>query len=90
MKKLSISEAKNKLPGIIHEVEMGESIQLTRHGQPAALIISIEEYRLLVSRRKSFSDAIASFRDGLSKDSFIEDDILTDLRAKDQGREVLL
>ena len=66
MKKLSISEAKNKLPGIIHEVEMGESIQLTRHGQPAALIISIEEYRLLVSRRKSFSDAIASFRDGLN------------------------
>lgn len=37
MKKLSISEAKNKLPGIIHEVEMGESIQLNRHGQPAAL-----------------------------------------------------
>ncbi len=89
MKKLSISEAKNKLPRIIHDVEMGESIQLTRHGQPAALIISIA-YQLLVSRRKSFSDAIASFRDGLSKDSFIEDDILTDLRATDPGREVLL
>jgi len=90
MKKLSISEAKNKLPGIIHEVEMGESIQLTRHGQPAVWILSIEEYQLLISRRKSFSDAIATFRDGLSKDSFIEDDILTDLRAKDPGREVLL
>lgn len=44
---ISIAEAKNKLPSIIHYVEKGPNIQLTRRGKPVAVLLSIREYKRL-------------------------------------------
>ena len=31
-RRVSVAEAKNKLPAIIHEVEKGSIVEITRHG----------------------------------------------------------
>ena len=55
-RRYSIAEARNNLPGIVHEVEKGESIELTRRGKPVAVIVSIEEYQRLRPRKRDFVD----------------------------------
>jgi prevent-host-death family protein len=46
-KQFSIAEAKNRLPTIVHSVENGPSVELTRRGKPVAVILSIQEYERL-------------------------------------------
>jgi prevent-host-death family protein len=38
-KQYAIVDAKNKLPSLIHSVETGQAVKLTRHGKPAAGIL---------------------------------------------------
>lgn len=40
MTTLTISEARAHLPAILDQVAAGEEITITRHGQPAAVVIS--------------------------------------------------
>jgi antitoxin Phd len=63
----SIAKAKDKLPSIIHEVEDGTSVRLTRYGRPVAIIMSIEEYEQSVVRGNDFWDELMSFRNSLKK-----------------------
>ena len=35
---VSVAEAKNRLPELIHAVEQGETVVITRHGKPVAQI----------------------------------------------------
>ena len=37
----TISHLKNHLPEIVHDVESGNDVQITRHGKPVAVIISL-------------------------------------------------
>lgn len=45
MSEATISHLKNHLPEIVHNVEKGEDIQITRHGKPVAVIVSLERYK---------------------------------------------
>jgi antitoxin (DNA-binding transcriptional repressor) of toxin-antitoxin stability system len=40
-KRFTISEAKNNLPAIVHSVETGPSVKLTRRGRPVAVLLLI-------------------------------------------------
>ena len=44
---VSIADAKNNLPRLIHEAEEGGAIELTRRGKPVAVIVSMAQYRKL-------------------------------------------
>ena len=57
-KQFSIAEAKNRLPTLVHYVEKGPSVKLTRWGKPVAVLLSIEEYEILQYKllNKIFSD----------------------------------
>jgi prevent-host-death family protein len=39
-RQVSIAEAKNRLPAIVHQVEKGSGVQLTRYGKPVAVLLS--------------------------------------------------
>lgn len=56
MKILSIAEAKNTLPELIHQVERGEPIQIARRGQVVAALLSEVEYQRLKSAAAASSD----------------------------------
>ena len=68
-KEFSIAEAKSKLPSLIHSVEEGPSVKLTRHGRPVAVLVSIREYERLNQRREGFWAALTAFRKAMEKES---------------------
>ena len=56
----SIAEAKNKLTAIIHAVENGPAVKLTRYGRPVAVLLSASEYdRLRGGQGKFWSELVA-------------------------------
>ena len=61
-KTYSIAEAKSHLSRLVHQVEEGAPVELTRRGRPVAVLLSIQEYKRLQTPRKSSWDAVEKFR----------------------------
>jgi antitoxin Phd len=69
-KQYSIAQAKDRLPSIVHEVEHGQPVEITRRGKPVAIVMSLEEYRRVAGRpTKSFGEAFEEFRKSVDLDS---------------------
>ncbi len=66
MQSVSVAVAKDRLPYFLHLVEQGETIQVTRHGKPIAMIIRTEEDGEQVPT--SFDIAYAKFRKQLDEE----------------------
>lgn len=87
-KQLSIAEAKKRLPAIVHGVEEGEAVELTRRGRPVAVIISSREYKLLTQSGEGYWSAVNNFRQTLAQEDFtIADADFAGLRDQSSGRE---
>ena len=85
----SIAEAKTRLPSIVHEVEEGPSVRLTRHGKPVAVLMSIREYEQMRQKQGNFWNSLLSFRKTLANEGVeISDADLSGLRDLSPGREV--
>ena len=88
-KQFSISEAKNRLPALVHDIENGPAVQLTRHGKPVAVLISISQYKRLVSRPKNFWATLCAFRETTDIGTLLSsDDTFFDRRDQSPGRSV--
>ena len=84
----SIAEAKNKLPSIIHSVEKGPSVKLTRHGKPVAVLLSIQEYERLSLKKQEFWRALKIFRKLMEKENIVISNAdFKRLRDSSPGRE---
>mgnify|MGYP001590593422 CR=1 FL=1 len=89
MRTLSIAEARNRLPAIVHEVESGPAVRLVRHGQPVAVIVSALEYERLAQGQGGFWEAVQAFRAARTGGAeWLEEPDLADLRDQTTGREV--
>jgi len=87
----SIAEAKNKLPAIIHAVEKGAPVKLTRHGRPVAVLLSIEEYEKLSYKKEGYWRALRTFRRLVENEGVVfSDEDFKSLRDRSGGREVEL
>lgn len=85
----SISEAKNRLPHIVHDVEAGTPVTFTRHGKPVAVILSVREYERLNQKKDDFWDALTSFRKMMAENNIeFTDRDFDQLRDASVGREV--
>ena len=64
MSAVSIAEARNTLTRLIRKAEDGESVHITRRGEPVAVLVSSEEYERLQSGepRKDVWQAIEDWR----------------------------
>ncbi len=90
-KQFSISEAKNRLPTIIHYVEKGPYIKLTRRGKPVAVLMSIQAYERLSRKYTGFWSAVSEFRRKFDDEEIeISDGDFKGLRNLSTGREVVL
>lgn len=89
MKTNTIVEAKHNLSQLIHRVEAGEAIHLTRYGKPVVVLLSEDRYQNLIAPNKSLNAAILNWRsqldDGL--DIGLSDNELKALRKDSAGRE---
>ena len=88
----SIAEARRNLPSLVRDAEKGKAVELTRRGEPVAVLIGCREFERLSSQRRSFSDAYREFAStvelaGLALDP---DELFGNVREETAGREVRL
>lgn len=84
----SVAEARNRLAALIHEVEDGPPVELTRRGHPVAVLISLPAYERL-QRRTSLWDAYTNVRrahDFEALDLDAEEEIFEGVRGPSPGR----
>jgi prevent-host-death family protein len=88
-KQYAIVDAKNKLTALIHSVEAGQPIKLTRHGKTVAVLLSIKEYERLRQKRSGYWRTLTSFRGRMERERvFIENEEFENLRDSHKGRDV--
>ena len=85
-KRFSVADARNQLASIVHRVERGAPIEITRRGEPVAVLLSLDEYRRLTTPRSSLVDALAEFRSTADLDALKLDEVLRDTRDRSPGR----
>ena len=58
MKELQLREAKTTLSVVVVAAERGVPTTITKHGRPAAVVVSFEEWTWLKSKVPTFSDLL--------------------------------
>lgn len=89
MSEVSVAEAKARLTRLIHRVEDGEAVHITRRGKAVAVLVSESEYAALQARRptKGLWDAIADWRAQAAFDwPELTDDEVDQWRDRSPGR----
>lgn len=88
-KQYSIADARDQFARVVHEAEDGVRVELTRRGQPVAVIVSIGEYERLTSQTGTFWEAYEAFRarHDLCDLEIDPDDVFGGTRDQDLGRE---
>ena len=67
-KTASIAEARDRLASLVHDVEDGAPVELTRRGRPVAVLLSYHEYQRLLGDGPSFWDAMLAYRSATGLD----------------------
>jgi prevent-host-death family protein len=87
----SIAEARSRLPSIVDQAEAGVEIELTRRGQPVAVLVSCREFERLRGRRVHFADAYRKFLETHSlREVGVDHDFAASTRDRTTGRKVSL
>ena len=86
MKISTIAEAKNNLSQLIYQLEADETIHLTRHGKPVAVMLSEANYKKLIHKNNSLFQAIQQWRDDLTNDVALTEVELKNIRTSSQER----
>ena len=90
--KLSIAEARRNLPSLIREAERGKAVELTRRGEPVAVLVGHRMFARLTAGRRGFADAYREFvqRVDLAEVGLDPDVLFDGVRASTPGRDVQL
>ena len=88
----SIAEARNSLPSLVREAESGKTVELTRRGEPVAVLLGRRQYERLTSEYRRFSQAYEDFAQevDLGELALDPDELFSGARDDLQGREVKL
>ena len=87
--KVSVAEARQNFARLIKRAQQGKAIEITRRGEPVAVLLSASEYLSLTGERPSFVEAIDRIRNRLDVNELgIGDEEFEGLREESPGREV--
>jgi prevent-host-death family protein len=90
-KTYSVAEARQNFARLIRSAERGKAIEITRRGEPVAVLLSAAEYLALTGERPPFIEALSRLRERLGvEDLGIGDAEFEGLRDESPGREVAL
>lgn len=86
----SIAEARNSLPSLVRAAEAGKAVELTRRGEPVAVLIGRRQYERLTLQYRRFSEAYGDFRRqfDLEELDIDPDRLFAGARDDTHGREV--
>jgi len=86
-RRVSVAEAKNKLPSIIREVEAGSIVEITRYGKAVAMVLPERDYRRMVETGQGFWASLGKVRNLISSEGIgIDESDLMNLRDLSPGR----
>lgn len=90
--KHSIADARRNLPRLIREAENGKTVELTRRGEPVAVLVGHRQFKRLSGKRRGFAAAYREFLEttDLSKLDLDPDELFEGVRDKSPGRDVSL
>src|SRR5881628_3803532 len=87
----SIAEARSRLPSIVDQAEAGVEVELTRRGQPVAVLVSRREFERLRGKRLHFGDAYKKFLETHSLEKIgVEHEFAASARDRTTGRKASL
>ena len=88
-RRYSIAEARSHLPTIVDQAESGVEVELTRRGEPVAVVVSSREFERLRGTRVHFGDAYKKFLKTHSlREVGVDDDFAASARDRTAGRTV--
>jgi prevent-host-death family protein len=91
VRRYSVTDARAQLSSILDEVESGSSVELTRHGRPVAVMISVDTYDRLRTKRSRFKDAYDQFlKVHRLKEVGVDKSLARRVRDRSSGRKVEL
>jgi len=86
----SIAQARDCLASLVHEVETGVAVEITRYGKRVAVLISVDEYNRLVAGNSGLWQALEKFRQQTDLEEVgIEPEIFEEVRDSSPGREAI-
>ena len=88
--KHSIADARRNLAKLIREAENGKAVELTRRGEPVAVLVGHRQFQRLSTNRRGFAAAYREFLEAvdLSELDLDPDELFEGVRDKAPGREV--
>ena len=90
-RRYTIAEARSQLPTIVDQAEAGIEVELTRRGQPVAVVVALREFERLRGRRRDFGDAYRKFLVTYSLETIgVEEKFAASIRDRTRGRKVIL
>lgn len=88
-KRVSVAEAKDTLPALIHEAEASDApVEITRRGKVVAVLVSSAEYERQRKPRESIADEIRAIMAKHGVAEGFTDEELGALRPRGPGRRV--
>lgn len=88
-RRLSIADTRRNLASVVRAVEKGEVVELTRRGEPVAVLLSTRDYEGLTGRPKGdLWEAIRSFRESTDLRELDIGAVYRDVRDRSPGRKV--
>ena len=83
----SIAEARSNLPDLIKKAEAGTAVELTRRGEPVAVLIGRKQYERLATPSRHFSEAWDDFAGEAELDALDidPDEVFADVRVRAAG-----
>src|SRR6478609_837896 len=89
-RRLSIAQIGGQFPAVVRDAEEHGPVELTRDGEPVAMIVPLDEYRRLESNRPGFWDAIQKFRAETDLEELDIESAMHGVRDQSSGRDVEL
>jgi prevent-host-death family protein len=90
-KRYSIAEARSNLPGIVDQAEAGQEIQLTRRGEPVAVVLSLRELARLRGEHTGFGEAYRQFlKTHPLREVGVDEEVFESTRDPGAGRKISL
>ena len=86
----SIADARRNLPSLIREAENGRTVELTRRGEPVAVLVGCRTFEQLSTGRRGFVDAYRDFKEAvdLKELALDPDELFEGTRDKASGRDI--
>ena len=85
----SIAESRHNLAALVRKLEVQPLIEITRRGEPVAVLMSLQEYQRLSAGRVGFWEAYSQYINDVNlADLNIEPEVFAGVRSPEPGQRV--